>query len=120
MAKTQRLEGVALAAAKAEEGKLAEAISLFRQAIRQGQQPAAVHESLAQCLNEVGDYEDARLAASKATELEPEVCAANSFECRCLVIVQGVSKTCIQLLTDQICPHTLKGKYVSCSGARDG
>ena len=80
MARTHSLEGASLAAAKAEEGKLEEAISLFRQALQQGPQRAAVQESLAQCLNEVGDYGDARLAASRATELSPEVCATTYQE----------------------------------------
>jgi len=67
----QDLEGEA--ASKAEEGAFAEAITLFQQAVEQYPQLARIHESLAQCLNEVGDCQGARSAASRATALEPEV-----------------------------------------------
>lgn len=70
MAKAPVLER---AASRAEEGQFQEAVALFQQAIAQSSQPAGVHESLAQCLNEVGDYEGARNAASTATSLQPEV-----------------------------------------------
>lgn len=59
----------------AEEGDLRGAIQCFKKAVadERGQNNAHTYEMMAQCMMEIGLNEEAVVAASKATDCEPEV-----------------------------------------------
>lgn len=59
----------------AEEGDLKGAIQCFEKALadERGQNNAHTYEMMAQCMMEIGLNEEAVVAASKATDCEPEV-----------------------------------------------
>lgn len=57
----------------AEHGNFLAAISMYKTAIEQRPDSAALHEQLSQCLLETGQYQDAYQAASQAYSLAPQV-----------------------------------------------
>ena len=64
------------ASSLAEQGKFADAVSLYKIAITKQPSRASLHEQLSQCLLETEQYAEAYAAAVQACSLEPEVSQA--------------------------------------------
>lgn len=67
------IDAAADASTLAEQGKFAEAVSLYKVAVKKQPDRASLHEQLSQCLLETEQYAEAYAAAVKACSLEPDV-----------------------------------------------
>ena len=75
------IDAAADASFLAEQGKFADAISLYKIAVDQQPDNASLHEQLSQCLLETEQYAQAYAAALQACSLEPEVSQATANCC---------------------------------------
>ena len=67
------VDAAADASTLAEQGKFAEAVSLYLVAVNKQPDRASLHEQLSQCLLETEQYAEAYAAAVQACSLEPNV-----------------------------------------------
>lgn len=99
-------KAVAAACAAAEAGDFQTAAAAFQAAIRLDHGDAALHEQHAQCLMELGQYDDAAKAAAQATTLRPAV--STDWMAKRTPMLAGFCRFCMLLASMLLAGHVVK------------